>query len=326
MGAVDIKTKQYVSQPEVFADLFNHLIYNGEEVLKPENLTPRDTTEIALPYGSDTDTTPVQKYRDVLKSAVVMQDDDAAYLLILGAENQTHVHYAMPVKNMVYDALNYASQVADLSRKHKQNKDSKTKEDYLSGMHKGDRLTPVITLVVYFGQRIWDGPVSLHEMLTTQNKSLLRFVPDYKINLLTPVSMTDAELDKFHTDFKELAAFIRCGRDKDAMVDLVQNNKKFKHMDLLTAEVANDVTRSNLKLVPNEKGEVDMCIAITGIREDGRNEGRAEGRAEGVIIGEETILKLMNKLLVAGRFEDAQKASSDKEYRTLLLTEFGLAN
>ena len=69
-----------------------------------------------------------------------------------------------------------------------------------------------------------------------------------------------------------------------------------------------------------------MCIAITGIREDGRNEGRAEGRAEGIIKGEELILTLMSRLFAAGRFEDAQKASSDKEYRTLLLSEFGLAN
>lgn len=37
MGAVDIKTKQYVSRPEVFADLFNHLMYDGEAILKPED-------------------------------------------------------------------------------------------------------------------------------------------------------------------------------------------------------------------------------------------------------------------------------------------------
>lgn len=48
MGAVDIKTKQYVSRPEVFADLFNHLMYDGEAILKPEDLSPLDTTEIAF--------------------------------------------------------------------------------------------------------------------------------------------------------------------------------------------------------------------------------------------------------------------------------------
>lgn len=316
MGVIDIKTKQYVSRPEVFADLFNHFMYNGNNILKPENLSPSDTTEIALPYGFDMQTQPVQKYRDVLKNAVVMEDGKATYLLILGAENQTYVHYAMPVKNMVYDALNYASQVTNISRSHRQNKDSKTSDEYLSGMHKKDRLAPVVTLVVYLGQKIWDGPVRLHEMLSIQDEEILKYVPDYRINLITPVSMTDEEIHTFRTDFKELAAFIKCAGDKDAMVTLLQTNEKYRHMDLLTAEVANEVTHSNLKLIVNEKGEVDMCVAITDLRK--------EVKAEGKVEGENMILTLMQKLFAAGRIEDARNASNDKEYCAKLLAEFGL--
>jgi len=48
----------------------------------------------------------VQKYRDVLKSMVVMRDARASYIL-LGIENQTDIHYAMPVRNIIYDALQY---------------------------------------------------------------------------------------------------------------------------------------------------------------------------------------------------------------------------
>ena len=39
-----------------------------------------------------------------------MEKNDAVYV-ILGIENQSHVHYAMPVKNMLYDAMEYANQV-----------------------------------------------------------------------------------------------------------------------------------------------------------------------------------------------------------------------
>lgn len=45
-----------------------------------------------------------QKYRDVLKRAVIMQNKETTYLL-LGIENQTDIHYAMPVRNMIYDSL-----------------------------------------------------------------------------------------------------------------------------------------------------------------------------------------------------------------------------
>lgn len=60
----------------------------------------------------------VQKYRDILKSAVIKQDDVAAYIL-LGLENQSDIHYAMPVRNNIYDALQYGKQVPDISARHR---------------------------------------------------------------------------------------------------------------------------------------------------------------------------------------------------------------
>ncbi len=86
-------------------------------------------------------------------------------------------------------------------------------------------------------------------------------------------------------------------------------------MDLLTAEVSNEVTHSNLKLAVNEKG-VSMCVAITDLRKEGRAEGKAEG--------ENMIRTLMQKLFAAGRIKDARNASNDKEYCAKLLAEFGL--
>ena len=47
-----------------------------------------------------------------------MQEDEAAYIL-LGIENQTDIHYVMPVRNMIYDALQYGKQVADTAANHR---------------------------------------------------------------------------------------------------------------------------------------------------------------------------------------------------------------
>lgn len=73
-----------------------------------------------------------------------------------------------------------------------------------------------------------------------------------------------------------MAAFIKCSKDKEAMKNLVEGNNKYRHMNPLTANLANDVTKSNLKLVVNEKGEINMCAAITGIKEESRIEGKIE--------------------------------------------------
>ena len=105
MGLADTVTKAYMKDNFVFADAFNYLIYGGEAVVDPKQLQELDTTEIALPFGSQDEEgkqpeEAVQKYRDVLKSAIIKQDDEAAYIL-LGIENQTDIHYAMPVRNII---------------------------------------------------------------------------------------------------------------------------------------------------------------------------------------------------------------------------------
>lgn len=121
---------------------------------------------------------PVQKYRDLLKSAAIMEDGEAAYVL-LGIENQTEVHYAMPVRNMLYDAMQYNQQVADTAAKHKEEKSRRDKQkqkisnaEFLSGFHKDDKLIPVITLVLFFNAGEWDGPRSLFDMLDMSNPIL----------------------------------------------------------------------------------------------------------------------------------------------------------
>ena len=38
--------------------------------------------------------------------------------VLLGIENQTRIHYAMPVRNIIYDALQYGKQVEEIARRH----------------------------------------------------------------------------------------------------------------------------------------------------------------------------------------------------------------
>ena len=52
MSDMDARTKQYISRPYIFADAFNYLLYNGEQIIKPEALKPVDTTEIVTLYGN----------------------------------------------------------------------------------------------------------------------------------------------------------------------------------------------------------------------------------------------------------------------------------
>ena len=287
MGAIDTETKAYLSDRRRFADAFNFSVYDGDEVILAEDLKELDTAAIALPYGVDAKAA-VQKYRDLLKLYTVMQDERAIYL-VLGLEIQALVHYAMPVRGMLYDALNYARQVTEAAASYRQEAKSEdstrntslTQEEYLSGFRKEDRLTPVITLTLCLSAEPWDAPTSLHEMLDVEDKRLLRFVPDYKLNLLTPAQITDEEFAKFRTGLGAVMQFAKHRNDKD--VSWMEGNKRFEHMDWDTASLIKTVTGANIQI---EKGEsVNMWAAwengINQARIDGEATGRQAGRNEG---------------------------------------------
>ena len=208
----------------MFADAFNYLLYDGRVVIDPQNLKEVDPTEIVLPFGArdgkgNNQEEAVQKYRDLLKSAVIMEDGKTAYVL-LGIENQTDIHYAMPVKNAIYDALQYGRQISDIAAKHRADQKNQKQGkkvsggEYLSGFYKEDRLTPVITLVIHFGAEEWDGPLSLHEMMEGKDTELLKYVQDYRIHLIDPSKLTKEQLGKFSTSLREVLGYIKYSGDK----------------------------------------------------------------------------------------------------------------
>ena len=106
MGKLDIDAKQYFGIAAHFADAFNFLLYDGKQVIDPDQLKELDAAEIALPF-KDKDRDRIQRQRDLLRA---MTDGKTVYV-ILGSELQDRIHYAMPVKNGLYDMIDYSAQV-----------------------------------------------------------------------------------------------------------------------------------------------------------------------------------------------------------------------
>ena len=303
----------------IFADAFNYLIYEGKPVVDPERLRELDTTEIALPFGSQEKENGqsndlVQKYRDILKSAVVMQEDEAAYIL-LGIENQTDIHYAMPVRNMIYDALQYGKQVADTAVRHRKNYKNSRKHisgECLSGFYKEDVLKPVVTLVIHFGADEWDAPLSLYEMMGSQNKKLMRYIQDYQIHLIDPAKLTQEDLNKFTSSLREVIEYIKYSKDKEKLSRILKDNSRML-IDREAALVIKTITNTAIEISEKEE-KIDMCKAI----DDMLSEREAKGEIRGIEIGE---LRMLVKQVKKGRLtieeaaEDA--AMSVEEFRNV---------
>ena len=266
-----------MKDPVIFADMFNKFLYHGKQVINPDNLIEMDSTEIVVPYGEGKAGVPAQKYRDVLK--LMKTDGNIAYC-ILGCEDQGAIHYAMPVKNMLYDSMQFARQVTKAAKSHRQEKEHKpTSDEFLSGFYKTDRLIPVVTLVIYWGPDRWDGPLTLKEMYTEADDAVMQYVPDYKINLIAPEQMSDNEIKEFKTSLKEVMLYIKYSKDKNKLLEIAQEDPDFLSMDRQAAEVINTVTNSKLKY-PEGKETINMCLAIEEMRMDSKREGEIKGAVE----------------------------------------------
>lgn len=281
LGKADTITKDYIRDTAVFADIFNKFLFHGKLIISADSLKELDTTEIAVPYGTDDSGIPNQKYRDVLKVFTAMTDGNAAYC-ILGVEGQVGVHYAMPVRNALYDFMQLSHQVSETALSHKKMKHQKEEkykpgsDEYLSGFWKTDKLVPVITLVIYWGSGAWDGPMSLKDMYAIQDEAFLKYAPDYHINLIAPYHMTNAEIDEFHTSFREIMLYIKYSSDGEKLDKIISTDDKFKKVSRQAVEVLNAVTNSELKY-PNGEEEIDMCLAIQKMKEESENLGKIIG-------------------------------------------------
>jgi hypothetical protein len=283
LGKKDSYTNDYLRQNHIFADAFNFLIYGGKPVIDPAFLQDLDTRGIVLPQdNANTTDKPLHRYRDSIKSLRAKYDDNGAYL-ILAVESQSRIHYAMPARTIMYDAIQYAKQVEDIAAKHNLEGHHKgiSEDEFISGFYKSDKLLPVITLVIYFGDKEWDGPMSLHDMFIKKNEHMMPLVPDYKLNLIAPALLQEEDFDLFHSSLREVLLFIKYAKDEKVR-ELVENDEAFRHMDKKAVKVINECTGAKLPIKEKEE-VVDMCQGIKILMEDAAAEAKeeaAEAKAE----------------------------------------------
>ena len=173
----DTILKTFWRDNDHFADLFNAALFDGEQVLCPADLTEVDTDVSSMvKFNNHAET--VQKVLDVVKKTAYGVD-----FVIWGLENQSKIHYAMPLRHMIGDSFSYLKEYNEIAARNKAEKGFESSDEFLSNLKRTDRLHPVISLCVYYGEKEWDGPFCLADMLEIPEK-LKPLVSDYKMNLL----------------------------------------------------------------------------------------------------------------------------------------------
>jgi len=81
--------------------------------------------------------------------------------------------------------------------------------------------------VIYFGSDEWDAPKSIYDMLSVKDTRLLKFVQDYKLNLIAPASIPDEDFEKFHTELKQALKYVKYSSDKNKLKQMVDEDESY---------------------------------------------------------------------------------------------------
>ncbi len=310
VGIKDDVSNSYMSDNEHFADAFNYYIYGGEQVIKPEDLTPANAVETAV-IGELEKMVTAKKTRDVIKNVTIKHGDNITYVL-LGIENQSDIHYAMPVRNMLYDALNYDSQVKEEKKRVKGPDKKLESAEYLSGFTKESRIDPIITLVINWSNKRWDGPRKLSDMFVVTDPKIHAFVNDYDLNLLDPHDIID--FDKFSTMLGDVLEFIKYQNDDGYFIRAKAEKGNDWSLDVDSINAINTFTDTNISIREAEGGLVNMCRATEIFVEQGIEQGRIKGQQD--------INTLNTWLFDLDRVEDVKRAATDPSVMDALIQEY----
>lgn len=295
MGEKDIAEVGFVALNDVFADIFNVLIYKGKCIVNEEELV--EVSRITQ-YKSDDDILHEQE-RDIIKK----WRGNGINLILLGVENQTKPDKDMPFRIIGYDGASYRSQLLE------------GKERY-----------PVITIVLYFGEkRRWNYSSHLIDSFNlslSSDDALREYISDYKINVFDIGAMTFQETSLFQSDFREIAEHfvkVRQGGEYIPSDRIITHVDEFlKLMKILTGDKRYNQLGNLLNKC--EGGRVSMCRIL----DEYENRGIQRGMSQGISQGEELMSKLVVKLMQAGRTEELERAAMDSEYRRQLFMEYEL--
>lgn len=301
----DIVVKNYWRNNEQFADFFNAVLFDGRQVIKSDELEDMDTEEAS-----------VLEHREYAESIAASRDNvkirkkstryDVEFV-ILGMEGQERIHYAMPMRVMGYDYGTYKKQYENNASKYK-NTRGLTEDEFLSRMKRTDKFIPVITIVVYYGEKEWDGAIALHGMLNIPEE-MKPFVNDYKMHLVE-ARKNNLKLHNINNQdlFNLLEILLnRSGtlnEIKEKAINYAREHEVKKTVIMTVAGAA------NCKMDYNEKeGDADMCTVFEEIRLEGKAEEIVEMGYEFGLSEDDILARLQKKLDIS-----LQKA---QEYLTM---------
>lgn len=267
----DIAEKRLEDHNDVFADIFNNLVFQGNQVLEEEQLTPLPTEAFTRRIDGDLR----QGNRDVRKA----DGQYGNYRLICSTENQTASDNTMPERVMGYEYAGYEEQIGTIIEENRKN----NTPAYSKRIHDDQRLAPIVTAVLYWGSPKWQGPMCLHDMLDfpPEKEDIIKpYVANYPMNLIDLSNVPKEVRERMTSDFRLLLDYMACKNNPEEMKAFMSDKERvIRHpeefLDAMS-EVASDARYKIIKEQMIEKaecGEKEENVTMWKIEDEIENRG-----------------------------------------------------
>ena len=294
MLSYDTAEKLLEDYNDVFADIVNTLLFDGRERIKEDSL---EDSKINSVYKAE-DGKLHEQERDVSK----YWKEGKTNLLVVGIENQTRAEKLMSARIIGYDGASYRSQLLKSA-----------------GRSSKKKLTPVVTIVLYFGLTRWNQPKNLKGILDIPT-GLEDFVSDYKINVFEIAFLPEDKVNKFKSDFRLVAKYFTNIRKNPYYLPADEN--EIKHVDAVlkflsvmsgSEDIIEKLTAKNESEVRDMTGGPLSQLYYKGVSE-GREEGLEKGLEQGIEKGrEQGIIQGVNETLLKVYLNCRSKGMSVEE-------------
>ena len=289
MKDMDAAVKLFMALDRPFADLVDFFLKNeGYKVIR-KSMQERNTETIGHP--------PNGRYRksvhDVVKELTIRKRGGKPRRLTVALENQSYVSRIMPGRELMSSALHWDHWHRGIQSEHEKNDDLKTTEELLDGILTGDRMTPVLTLTPYFGQKPWKGANRFVADLTTCPPGLENAMADCPSNVISFRDMTAKQLSMFTPgSMRAVAKSIRYARNRRQLRYEMRTDPSFRDMPAEAYEVINKAT--GMKLKPKQKEHNNMAKDVSSYDQYLLDMGERRGEKRGEKRGESnTILRFI---------------------------------
>ena len=268
MAEKDITEKLLTDIDEVFADIYNSLCFNGENIIKPDDLSSASVTTAFI----SNDVT-----RGLISDVSKIYKNSNLTLALLNIENQSTEDSDMPFRIIGYEGAKYNSQL-------------------ISG---SNARYAVATLVLNFNtKKRWSTPKSIKESLKNKYPiELDEYINDYKVNVIDVAFMDKEDIEKLNSDFKAVAKYYYLKRNNiEDFEELGDCNLKypvqtFATMKALTGDSRFETAYNDYEETHKDDKEVTMEKILDDLINKGRTEGEAKGKE---LQAKETAINLKN--------------------------------